>query len=103
MTQSNVQIPVGPPPIIRTVSSFPISVILLAQYPVAKISPTNKASSSGTLSGILLSPWFAHGTRTYSACPPSILHPSARPPFYLHNYLQSHSCKRSIHHKKFLR
>ena len=48
--------PVGPAPIIRTVSSSVISEIRAAQNPVARISPTNKACSSVTVSGIRLSP-----------------------------------------------
>lgn len=76
-----MQMPVGPAPIMRTVSFSVISEIRAAQYPVASTSPTNSACSSVTESGILLSPVLAKGTLTYSACPPSILHPSAQPPF----------------------
>ena len=80
ITQSSVQIPVGPAPIISTVSSGLISEIRAAQNPVASTSPTNNACSSLTLSGMRLRPWSAYGTRTYSACPPSIRQPSAQPP-----------------------
>ena len=73
--------PVGPAPMISTVSSAVISDIHAAQYPVASTSPTNSACRSVTLSGILFSPVSAKGTRTYSACPPSIRQPSAQPPF----------------------
>ena len=45
------------------------------------MSPTNNACSSLTLSGIRFNPWSAWGTLTCSACPPSILHPKAHPPF----------------------
>ena len=80
ITQRSVQIPIGPAPIIRTVSSSVISLMRAAQKPVAKTSPTNSACSSVTLSGIRFNPCQARGTRTYSACPPSILQPSAQPP-----------------------
>ena len=80
ITQSSVQIPVGPAPIISTVSSGLISEIRAAQNPVASTSPTNNACSSLTLSGMRLRPWSAYGTRTYSACPPSMRQPSAQPP-----------------------
>ena len=54
ITQSNVQMPVGPAPRISTVSSFVISEICAAQKPVASTSPTSKACRSVTPSGILL-------------------------------------------------
>ncbi len=80
ITHSKVHIPVGPAPITRTVSSCEISDIRAAQKPVASTSPTKRACSSLTPSGIRLSPLSANGTRTYSACPPSIRHPNAHPP-----------------------
>ena len=51
-----VQIPVGPAPIISTVSSGLISEIRATQNPVANTSPTNNACSSLTLSGMRLRP-----------------------------------------------
>ena len=80
ITQSKVQIPVGPAPIIKTVSSSDISEMRVAQNPVASTSPTNRACSSLTLSGIRFNPCSAYGTLTYSACPPSIRQPNAHPP-----------------------
>ena len=56
ITQSRVQMPVGPAPIMRTVSSSLISEIRAAQNPVANTSPTNNACSSVTLSGIRFNP-----------------------------------------------
>ena len=56
IAHSKVQTPVGPAPIIRTVSSSVISEIRAAQKPVASTSPTNKACSSLTVSGIRLKP-----------------------------------------------
>ena len=53
---NKVQMPVGPAPIIRIVSSDVISEIRTDQKPVAKISPTNKACSSLTVSGIRFKP-----------------------------------------------
>ena len=53
--QSRVQTPVGPAPMMRTVSSCVISEMRAAQKPVARMSPTNSACSSVTLSGILFS------------------------------------------------
>ena len=44
------------------------------------MSPTNSACSSVTVSGMTSRPWSANGTRTYSACPPSMRQPSAQPP-----------------------
>lgn len=55
ITQSRVQTPVGPAPMMRTVSSCVISEMRAAQKPVARMSPTNSACSSVTLSGILFS------------------------------------------------
>ena len=54
--QSKQQTPVGPAPIIKTVSSSVISDILVAQNPVARMSPTKSACSSLTESGILFKP-----------------------------------------------
>ena len=79
-TQSSVQSPVGPAPRMRTVSSGPISEMRAAQNPVARMSPTKSACSSLTVSGMRVSPWSAWGTRTYSACPPSMRQPRAHPP-----------------------
>ena len=56
MTQSRVQMPVGPAPIISTVSSSAISEIRAAQKPVARMSPTKSACSSPTVSGIRFNP-----------------------------------------------
>ena len=56
ITQSSVQIPVGPAPRISTVSSAVISEIRAAQKPVARTSPTSKACRSVTPSGILFRP-----------------------------------------------
>lgn len=56
ITQSSVHIPVGPAPIISTVSWGLISEMRAAQKPVAKISPTNRACSSLTRSGIRFNP-----------------------------------------------
>ena len=44
------------------------------------MSPTNKACSLLTVSGMISSPWSAWGTLTYSACPPSMRQPNAQPP-----------------------
>ena len=44
IVQSRVQIPVGPAPIIITVSSSVISEMRIAQKPVAKTSPTKRAA-----------------------------------------------------------
>lgn len=44
-----------PAPMMRTVSSCVISEMRAAQKPVARMSPTNSACSSVTLSGILFS------------------------------------------------
>ena len=79
--QRSVHIPVGPAPRIRTVSPWEIPEIFAAQNPVDNMSPTNRACLSVTVSGILFNPVSANGTRTYSACPPSIRQPSAQPPF----------------------
>ena len=79
-TQSKVQTPVGPAPMISTVSSSVISDMRAAQKPVARMSPTKSACSSLTPSGMRLNPWSAWGTRTYSACPPSMRQPNAHPP-----------------------
>ena len=49
-THIRVQRPVGPAPMISTVSSSVISEMRAAQKPVAKTSPTNKACSLATLS-----------------------------------------------------
>ncbi len=51
--QSKQQTPVGPAPIIKTVSSSVISDILVAQNPVARMSPTKSACSSLTESGLV--------------------------------------------------
>ena len=56
IAQSNVQTPVGPAPMTSTVSSGPISEIRAAQNPVARMSPTNNACSSLTVSGMGVSP-----------------------------------------------
>ena len=80
IVQSSVQIPVGPAPMMSTVSSSEISEIRVAQKPVARISPTNNACSSLTASGIRFNPWSANGTLIYSAWPPSMRHPKAQPP-----------------------
>lgn len=44
------------------------------------MSPKKSASSSETLSGILVRPLSAKGTRTYSAWQPSMRQPSSQPP-----------------------
>ena len=68
------------------IQGFPVHIKLdtgmhrLAQYPVARMSPTKRACSSVTESGILFSPVVAYGTLTYSVCPPSMRHPKAQPP-----------------------
>ena len=51
MTHSSVQMPVGPAPMSKTVSSGVISEMRAAQNPVARMSPTNSACSSETPSG----------------------------------------------------
>ena len=56
MTQSKVQIPVGPAPMMRTVSFSEISEIRAAQKPVARRSPTNSACSSLTVPGMRFNP-----------------------------------------------
>ena len=54
--QSKVQMPVGPAPMISTVSSSVISEIRAAQNPVARTSPTKRACSSLTASGMRFNP-----------------------------------------------
>ena len=81
MAHSSVQMPVGPAPMMSTVSSVEISLMRAAQNPVASTSPTKSACSSVTASGIRFRPCDASGTRTYSVCPPSMRQPSAQPPW----------------------
>ena len=56
ITQSKVHSPVGPAPMTSTVSPSVISEIRAAQKPVASRSPTNRACSSLTASGIRFRP-----------------------------------------------
>ena len=73
IAQSNVQMPVGPAPMMSTVSSSEMSLMRVAQKPVARTSPTKSACSSETPSGMRFSPCVASGTRTYSVCPDAIV------------------------------
>ena len=54
--QSMVHMPVGPAPKTNMVSPGVMSAIRTDQNPVAKISPTNNACSSETLSGMTVNP-----------------------------------------------
>ena len=53
---SRVQMPVGPAPIMSTVSDGRSSDMRTAQKPVASTSPTNRACSSVTDGGMGVSP-----------------------------------------------
>ena len=72
--------PVGPAPMTRTSEPSSMSAIFAAQKPVARMSPASNAALSDTPSGMTVSPQSACGTRTYSACMPSIRQPIAQPP-----------------------
>ena len=76
----SVQSPAGPAPITATCWPASICEICAAQYPVDSRSPVSSAASSLTPSGMRLSPCSTYGTRTYSACPPSMRRPSDHPP-----------------------
>ena len=73
-------IPVGPAPMTRTSLPSSISAIFAAHHPVARMSPASTAPVSLTPSGMTVRPVSACGTRTYSACMPSMRQPIAQPP-----------------------
>ena len=79
-TQSAVQYPVGPPPMMSTVSPLRIFAMPAAQYPVDSRSPVKSACSSLTPSGILTRLVSARGMRANCACPPSMRQPIDQPP-----------------------
>ena len=73
-------IPVGPAPMTRTSLLSSISAIFAAHHPVARMSPASTAPASLTPSGMTVRPVSACGTRTSSACIPSMVQPIAHPP-----------------------
>ena len=72
--------PTGPAPTIATVSpGFVLPLRMPISKPVGRASVRNKTSSSSRPSGTLCTEVSANGTRTYSACVPSMRCPNTQP------------------------
>ena len=77
--QSKVQIPVGPAPMMRTVSFSVISEMRVAQNLCKYVTDKQSLLVTDRVGNAIQS-LIGIGTLTYSACPPSMRQPKAHPP-----------------------